>query len=125
MEKLHIKETYQTPTINFDPDKGIFEIKGRSIDYNIMNFFQPLLDYINRYSKAPHQKTVMKMMFTYYNTGTSICILDIFNKLDDLYKKGLDVKIQWYYDKGDDSYKEDGEDFRDYVSVPFEVIESA
>ena len=115
MEKLQIKETYQTPAINFEPDKGIFEIKGRSVAFNIMNFFQPILDYIHRYSQAPHQKTVMKMLFTYYNTGTSICILDIFNKLDDLYKKGFDVKIQWYYDKGDDSSKEDGEDFREIM----------
>jgi len=123
MQNLQIQKTFETPLINFDPNEGVLEIKGRSISDSIVRFYKPILEWIDQYSQTPHKKTVMKMSFLYYNSRTSRCILDILNKLDEMYKKGYDVKVEWCYDVGDESGMEDGEDFRDYVSMPIEIIE--
>ncbi|MBW8049066.1 MAG: DUF1987 domain-containing protein [Cytophagales bacterium] len=124
MKNLNIEKTPDSPAVNFNADSGILEIKGRSIADDIVHFYRPILSWIDNYCKKPHQKTVMKMFFVYYNTGTSKSISEILKKLDELHKKGFDVKVCWYYDEGDESAMEDGEDFKDYISVPIEVIES-
>jgi len=124
MKNLHIKETTDSPAVNLDADSGILEIKGRSLADNIIYFYQPILTWIDDYIKKPQQKTIMKMFFTYYNTGTSKSISEILNKLEQLYKNGFDVKVCWYYDEGDQSSMEDGEDFKEFISLPIEVIES-
>ena len=124
MENLRIEKTSDSPAVNLDPDSGILEIKGRSIADDINHFYQPILTWIDSYSKKPHQKTVMKMFFSYYNTSTSKSISEILKKLDELHKKGFDVKVCWYYDEGDESSMEDGEDFKEFINLPIEVIES-
>ena len=136
MKNLQIKETTDSPAVNLDADSGILEIKGRSLADNIIYFYQPILTWIDDYIKnvcqvetpdttsKPQQKTIMKMFFTYYNTGTSKSISEILNKLEQLYKNGFDVKVCWYYDEGDQSSMEDGEDFKEFISLPIEVIES-
>ena len=45
MEKFVIKETAKTPSINFDPEHGLFEIKGKSIPENSIEFYSPLLEF--------------------------------------------------------------------------------
>jgi len=115
MENLQIEKTPESPAVNFNADSGILEIKGRSIADDIVHFYRPILSWIDNYCKKPHQKTVMKMFFLYYNTGTSKSISEILKKLDELHKKGFDVKVCWYYDEGDEGSMEDGEDFREIM----------
>lgn len=124
MTNLTINETHNTPAVNLDAETGILEIKGRSLADDIKYFYKPVISWIDNYIKNPHQKTVMKMFFLYYNSGTSKNISDILKKLEKLHKNGFDVKVQWYYDEGDEGAMEDGEDFKDFLSVPIEVIES-
>ena len=43
MIPLIIEETKSTPKIILDKDKGIFEIKGRSLPENVMFFYQKVI----------------------------------------------------------------------------------
>ncbi|MBW8049431.1 MAG: DUF1987 domain-containing protein [Cytophagales bacterium] len=123
MEKLTIQKTSKTPGINLDPDKGLLEISGYSISKFTKEFYEPVLKWIDEYSKKPHEETLIRLKFYYYNTGTAMYILDILRKLEALYKKGFKVKVEWQYEKEDEDSMEYGQDFRDILSLPFEVVE--
>lgn len=123
MQKLIIQGTAKTPEVNLDPDNGLLEISGYSISKSNKEFYGPVLKWIDEYGKKPHEKTLLRLKFYYYNTGTAMYILDILRKLEALYKKGVDVKIEWQYEKEDEASMEYGEDYRDILSLPFEIVE--
>jgi len=55
MEKLQIEGTAKTPTVNFDPS-GKLELKGRSIPENSIEFYKPLMEWLDEYEKNPQEK---------------------------------------------------------------------
>jgi hypothetical protein len=58
----------------------------------------------------------------YFNTSSSKCLIDIFRKLESLYLQEQDVVIFWYYEEEDEDMKESGEDFKDILKVPIEMV---
>jgi len=121
MEKLIIKETFDTPAVNFDANKGVLEIEGRSILADPEVFYKPILKWLDEYRPGKGTKTVVRLQFYYYNTKSTEYILYLLKKIDELHKKGFDVKIKWEYEEGDEDAVSDGEKFGSMLSVPFEV----
>jgi len=63
MEPISFEGTPKTPTVNFNPDTGIVEIKGRSIPENSIEFYKPLVDWLEEYkdNAQPMTKDVYLM----------------------------------------------------------------
>ncbi len=123
MEALLIDGTQKTPTVQFEPSKGVLEIKGRSIPENSIEFYKPLVDWLEEYSSSPADKTVVNVHLEYFNTSSSKCILDVFKKLETLHKSHNEVQINWYYEEDDEDMLEAGEDYESIIRVPFKMIE--
>ncbi|MBN1117514.1 MAG: DUF1987 domain-containing protein [Bacteroidales bacterium] len=123
MEALMIEGTQKTPTVEFEPTKGVLEIKGRSIPENSIEFYKPIVDWLEEYSGSPAAKTVVNVHLEYFNTSSSKCILDVFKKLESLHKSSNDVQINWYYEEDDEDMLEAGEDYESIIRVPFKMIE--
>jgi hypothetical protein len=123
MEPLVLEGTQKTPTVEFDPVKGVLEIKGRSIPENSIEFYKPLVDWLENYSDSPAGKTVVNVHLEYFNTSSSKCILDVFKKLESLHKSNNVVQINWYYEEDDEDMLEAGEDYESIIRVPFKMIE--
>lgn len=122
MEKLIKDSSAKTPLIQFDAEVGHMEIQGRSIPENSLDFYVPLKLWIDDYINHPRNKTVLEVKLEYFNTSSSKCILDIFRKLEQLTKQGLEVEINWYYEADDEDMHEAGEDYQAIVKVPFNLI---
>ncbi|MBN2487308.1 MAG: DUF1987 domain-containing protein [Bacteroidales bacterium] len=123
MEPLIIEGTQKTPAVEFNPVKGVLEIKGRSIPENSIEFYKPLVDWLEDYSASPASKTVVNVHLEYFNTSSSKCILDVFKKLESLHKSNNVVEINWYYEEDDEDMLEAGEDYESIIRVPFKMIE--
>lgn len=123
MEPIFIDSTPKTPLVKFIPEKGIIEIKGRSIPENSIEFYKPLVDWLDSYSKAPLAKTLVNVQLEYFNTSSSKCILDVFKKLESIHKSNHEVQINWYYEEDDEDMLEAGEDYESIIRVPFKMIE--
>ena len=119
MEPIYIEGTPKTPTIRFDASQGIFEITGRSIPENSVEFYKPLVDWLEKYKEAPLEKTVVHVKLEYFNTSSSKCILDVFKKLEALHKAKNEVEVHWYYEEDDEDMLEAGEDYESIIRVPF------
>jgi len=95
MEPIIIEGTPKTPTVKFDSAEGVFEIKGRSIPENSVEFYKPLVDWLESYKEAPLTKTVVNIRLEYFNTSSSKCILDVFKKLEAIHKAKNEVEVNW------------------------------
>ena len=107
METIVREGTPKTPYVRFDGEKGIIEIKGRSIPENSIEFYKPLIDWLEEYGLVGKDETAVNVQLEYFNTSSSKCILDIFKKLEVLFKKGAKVEVNWYYEEDDEDMFEE------------------
>jgi hypothetical protein len=123
MESISIEGTPKTPTVNFDAATGKIEVKGRSIPENSIEFYRPLVEWLEEYSKNPQELTNVNIQLEYFNTSSSKCILDVFKKLEAIKKAKNEVIINWYYEEDDEDMLEAGEDYESIIRIPFKMIE--
>jgi hypothetical protein len=123
MDTLSIEGTPKTPTVRFDGPKGIIEIKGRSIPENSIEFYKPLVDWLEAYSKEAKPQTQVNIQLEYFNTSSSKCILDVFKKLEAIQKVNQGVTVNWFYDEDDEDMLEAGQDYESIIRIPFKMIE--
>jgi SiaC family regulatory phosphoprotein len=122
MEALDIKATNDTPRVFFDPDNDIFEISGRSLPEDVVSFYQPILDWLDEYKLHPLKKTEFIFKYIYFNTATSKLVQDILVRLESLKVAGIEVNIMWYYEQDDEDMYEIGQEFKENLDLPFEII---
>lgn len=123
MENINLEGTPKTPTVKFDGAAGTLELSGRSIPENSIEFYKPLLEWIDKYSSTPKAQTNVNIKLEYFNTSSSKCILDVFKKLETV--KNTEMTINWYYEEDDEDMLEAGEDYQAIISIPFKMIEVA
>ena len=123
MEPLIIEGSAKTPTVKFDAKDGLIEIKGRSIPENSIEFYKPLVEWLEEYSASPLPLTQVNVQLEYFNTSSSKCILDVFKKLESIHKGPNEVIINWHYEEDDEDMLEAGEDYESIIRVPFKMIE--
>jgi hypothetical protein len=123
LEPISIEGTPKTPSVKFDAENGVIEIKGRSIPENSIEFYKPLVDWLENYAINPLDKTHVNVQLEYFNTSSSKCILDVFKKLETIQKSNKEVLINWYYEEDDEDMLEAGEDYESIIRVPFKMIE--
>lgn len=125
MDSIKIEGSPKTPTVDFDKDGGVLAIKGRSIPENSIDFYKPLIDWIDEYALQPKEETVIHMQLEYFNTSSSKCILDVFKKLENIKKAGKAVHVKWHYEEDDEDMLEAGEDYDAIIDLDFEMIKEA
>lgn len=117
--------TPKTPEINFIAEQGLLEIKGKSIPENSIEFYKPLLDWIDEYAKSPNKTTELKVQLEYFNTSSSKCLLDVFRRLEAIQKNGTSqVEVKWMYEEQDEDMMEAGDDYQTIVGIPFSLIKA-
>ena len=113
MNALQLEGTPKTPHVNFDPETGLLELKGRSIPEN----------WIDKYGRSATPKTALHVQLEYFNTSSSKCILDVFKKLEAIRAAGNEVTVLWHYEADDEDMLEAGEDSAGIINVPFKMIQ--
>ena len=123
METIIREGSPKTPYILMDGENGVIEIKGRSIPENSVEFYKPLIDWLENYTALGGKPTNVNVQLEYFNSSSSKCLLDIFKKLELLHRKGTLVDINWYYEEDDEDMFEAGEDYQSIINIPFKMIE--
>lgn len=122
MDPINIEPQKDTPKVTLDKENNIFELSGKSLPENVVEFYKPVLEWLDTYSNSPNPKTKFEMKFLYFNTASSKLILDILFKLADMHENGTEVLVSWYYKENNEEMKEAGEEYADIVEIPFEFI---
>jgi hypothetical protein len=122
MKNYYLEATPKTPKLSFNRETGNFEISGRSIPENSIEFYKPLLDWLDEYIDTPHENTNIVVKLEYFNTSSSKCLVEIFRRLEKLQKDGAKANIKWFYDEEDEDMQESGEDFKEIIKLPIEMV---
>jgi hypothetical protein len=120
MEDLKHEGSAKTPVVEFN-SSGKLLLKGRSIPENSIEFYKPLIEWLESYSQSPNSTTVLNVQLEYFNTSSSKCILDVFKKLESV--SGSEITVKWHYEEDDEDMLEAGEDYEAIIDLPFEMIE--
>ncbi len=122
LDKLIIKEGFDTPKINFDPISGELWIEGKSYPPNVTEFYDPVLNWLNEYFKQPASQTTLNLKLDYFNTASSKIIMDLLYQLEEKYKRdNLNIKVIWHYPEDDEDIYETGQEYSELVDLPFEL----
>jgi len=122
MTNLIIAETKTTPSINFDAQTGMLNIMGESYPDSALQFYQQVLDWLNQYIMTTTSPITVNFKFSYFNTSTSKCILDMLSLLESAYSKGRKVEVMWHYRQDDEDMQESGEEFAQDINLPFSLV---
>jgi len=116
MRKLEITESLDTPRVVLDAENEIFEISGRSLPEDCIEFYGPVFAWLAEYKLHPNELTRFVFKLDYFNTASSKIILDLLTTLKEI----PHTKIHWYYTEDDEDILESGLEFSEQVPIPFE-----
>ncbi len=123
MKNLTVKADKASPEVEFNFETGELLLAGSSYPENALEFFDPVIDWVENYLKNSEKKVVFNFKLVYFNTSSSKALLDIMDILNDSFLNGREIQIKWYYKSGNESIFESGEEFAEDMDIPFEIIE--
>ena len=124
MYPLVISATEDTPEVNFNKAKGKFEVSGRSLPEDVIEFYTPIYSWLEQYVADPNEETIFKIKIDYFNSASQRAINEIFTIVSRINMKGKIVSIEWYYFQDDDEMREAGEEYADITNLSFKYISS-
>jgi hypothetical protein len=120
---LKISGTEDTPEITFNQESSEFTISGRSLPEDVTSFYAPVFEWLTEFSENPCDETIFKFKLEYFNTASSKIILDILMRLEELVlSDSADITIEWHYSEADDDMLEAGEEYKELVELPFNLV---
>jgi hypothetical protein len=119
MKDLIFEKSSKTPSIEFFTD-GVLRIKGRSIPENPIEFYKEVFAWLNEYQENAPKKTEFHVDLEYYNTSSSIILLNILRKLKQISRLGHEVQVHWYSSCNDFEMIESGKYYEKIVRLPFQ-----
>lgn len=122
MDSLYIEKTKNTPNVNIDLSGGSFEIKGPSYSEDVTNIYDPILTWIDNNMSELDQELVCELYFDVLNSVSHKKIFQILIKLNVFFQNGKKIRVKWFYDEDDEDILEMGEDIKELIELPFELL---
>lgn len=123
INNFNIEETKYTPLIDFIPINGQLSIKGSSYPENTLDFYAPVLKWLESYFRnTKNRKTLLNIEIIYFNSSSSRIFFEIFDLIEE-HNKTHDIQINWIYEKDNENVLEIGEDYQlDFENLNFNLL---
>lgn len=122
MEIINIEGSLDTPKVILDATNDRYEISGRSLPEDAVAFYNPIIEWLEKYGENPKRQMNLVVKLEYFNTASSKLILDLLTVLEDIHTDHSQVLVKWYYLEDDEDMLEAGEEYEDLIDLPFELI---
>ena len=129
MKKLIIDQKSNSPKVILDPEKEIFLISGESRPPDVREFYGPVISWLEDFSSymsnshKNEEALTFNFNFEYFNSSSGKLILDMCKILVSMSLKGLNININWHFEKDDYDMLEAGKEMSRIVKFPFEFVE--
>jgi hypothetical protein len=124
VKELKILPTKNSPEVILNP-VGNIKIRGRSIQEDVAEFFEPVDDWITEYIKEPADVTCVDVVLEYFNSASARVFITLFQKITWVTLKHKKFIFNWYYEEGDEDILERGEYFASVLDVPINFIKTS
>jgi len=129
MRKLIIEKTSSSPQVVFDPENNIYQISGESRPSDVREFYDQIILWLEEFSIYLSEKEnitdplTFNFNFEYFNSSSGKLILDICKILAGLRARGININLNWHFEKDDVDMLEVGKEMSKIVKFPFEFVE--
>lgn len=117
MEVLAIEPTAQEPGVTFNHITGEMHLWGKSYSYESADFFEKLRNWVEQYISSPAGTTTFTCNMEYLNSSSQKQLAELIFMLNEIHKKGKELKMIWKYEFGDEDMLFFGELINDGMSV--------
>ncbi|MBE0674188.1 MAG: DUF1987 domain-containing protein [Bacteroidales bacterium] len=121
MHSVRLDQTKNSPEVILDPG-GIIKIRGRSILENAAEFYEPVLEWIDDYVKIPAPLTCVDINLEYFNSATAKFLISLIQNVSAVTFRNTKIKVNWYYEDGDEDILERGEYIESVLELDFNFI---
>ena len=118
---LNVPPTASTPAVLWDAASATLSISGESYPENSFAFFGPIFAWLAE-SLPALERIRLRISVSYMNSSSTKCLLDIIDLLAEAAERGCDASIVWLYEADNDRARELAEEFREDLSIPFEIL---
>ncbi len=118
MENIYIKGFRGVnfiPTVDFNYETGVCELKGESYIENATTFYAPLVRWLKNYITETKRPIIFNFDLRYFNTSSSKCIIDILHILKRYEMENGHITVNWYYDSNEDDIHDEIEEVEDFM----------
>ena len=122
MSSILLTANSKTPEVRFELEPLSMAISGRSIPENSIEFYQPLLSWVDQNLNSSALSLDISFRLEYFNTSSSKCIMDLLKRVE---KSSASATVLWYYEEEDEDMLEAGEDYDAIIDMPFKLIATA
>ncbi|MEW6469820.1 MAG: SiaC family regulatory phosphoprotein [Bacteroidota bacterium] len=106
-----------------DPGTGDFYITGSSFSNHSVEFYEQVIDFLERYVTEPLPVTVLNVKLTHRNSATDKCMIQVLESLAKVPAQRAKVIVKWYYPSDDDDDElEYAKSLAGSIDVAFEFI---
>ncbi len=123
MEDFKISHTEDTPEVSYTSVSNLLLIKGKTFPENPAEFYFPIYKKLEEFIPGT-DKLIMETELEYINSSSVKMIYAMFNLLNKKYKdnpKG-EYKVIWKYKSDDTIMENKGEEFKEFLDLPFELV---
>jgi len=121
MNDLIIPGSISSPTVRLDANRGSMELSGESYPQNAFDFFDPIIEWARQFLRESPSPLALELHLSYLNTSSTKCVIDLLDLLEGAHKAGRRVQVAWYCDPENERAREAAEEFREDVTLPFEI----
>ncbi len=122
MDDLIIAGSISSPGVRCDARRGLMELSGESYPENAFDFYGPVLEWAKGYLAAGPGPLRLELRLSYLNTSSTKCLIDLLDLMEEAHKSGRSTSVAWYCDRENERAQESAEEFREDVSLPFEIV---
>ena len=126
MENLEIKGesgVYFIPEVKLNATTGKCEISGESYLEDTDEFYNNIINWLEKYTTEVKKPLNFTFKLTYFNTSSSRSILNVLRVLKKYEDGGGSVTVNWYYPEDDDSIAEEAEDYMKDTGLKINMFE--
>lgn len=122
MSLIDLPPSETTPSVRFDPASSTLRLEGESYPEDVVAFYGPVVSWLRDYLSSATSALTVQFALRYINTSSSKALLDLLLVLDDHYRSGGIVAVEWHYDPAVEVMQEAGEEFGEDLALPFSLI---
>jgi hypothetical protein len=123
MKALKIEGSSDIPQVVFDDKQGKLFMGGSSLPENVIEFFNPIMQWLDEYKNNRSISTTVEFNFEYLNTASTNMMARIIESLQDLNSSDNNFSITWCYTTGDYDMKELGMELLEDTGCTYNIVE--
>jgi hypothetical protein len=122
MGNLILAQTDLTPSVQFDIESNVYEIKGQCMPEDAFDFFDKIMLWFKSHCADTSMKLLtLNIHMDYFNSASSKMLMNLFTDISKYQQEGKSITIVWHCYEDDVDLVDAIEEYQEITSVKIET----